>query len=52
MKFYIFKFYLFISKDNLINAINFVKSIAPIDDKIMKTVLYASKSLLLNKNEV
>ena len=52
MKFYIFKFYLFISKDNLINAINFVKSIAPIDDKIMKTVLHASKSLLLNKNEV
>ena len=52
MKFCIFKFYLFISKDNLINAINFAKSITPIDDKIMKTVLHASKSLLLNKNEV
>ena len=52
MKFYIFEFYPSISKDNLINAISFAKSITPIDDKIIKTVLHASKSLLFNKNEV
>ena len=51
MKFYIFEFYPSISKDNLINAINFAKSITPIDDKISKTALHASKSLLFNKNE-
>ena len=52
MKLYIFEFYPSISKDNLINAISLAKSITPIDDKIIKTVLHASKSLLFNKNEV
>ena len=40
-----------ISKDLLINAINFAKSITTIDDTILKTILHACKSLVFNKNE-
>ena len=39
LKFDILDFYPSISKDLLINAINFVKSTAPIDKKIIKTIL-------------
>ena len=52
IKFDIVDFYPSISKDLLTNAINFAKSITPIDDKIIKTILHARKSLLFNKNEV
>ena len=45
-------FYSCIWKDLFINAINFTKSITPIDDKIIKTILHARKSLLFNKNKV
>ena len=51
LKFDMVNFYLSISKDLLINANNFAKSITPIDDKIIKTILHARKSLLFNKNE-
>ena len=34
------------------NSINSAKSIAPTDDKIIKIILHAGKSLLFNKNEV
>ena len=33
------------------NSINSAKSIAPTDDKIIKIILHAGKSLLFNKNE-
>ena len=39
-------------KDYLINAIHFAKSVTSIDNKIIKTILYARKSLQFNKNEV
>ena len=45
-------FYPSISKNLLITVINIAKSITPIDDKIIKTILHARKSLLFNKNEV
>ena len=41
-----------ISKELFINAVNFAKSIATIDNKIIKTIFHVCKSLLLNKNEV
>ena len=41
-----------VSKDLLINAINFAKSITPTDDRIVKTILHARKPLLFNKNKV
>ena len=49
---FIIDFYPSISKDLLINAINFPKSITPIDNKIIKTILHPCNSLLFNKNEV
>ena len=49
IKFDIVDFYPSISKDLLINAINFAKSITPIDDKIIKTILHARKSILFKK---
>ena len=52
IKFDIVDFYPSISNNFLINAINFAKSITPIDDKIIKTILHTRKSLLFNKNEV
>ena len=52
IKFDIVDFYPSISKDLLINAVNFPKSITPINDKINKTILHPCKSLLFNKNEV
>ena len=41
-----------ILKDLLINAINFAISITPTDNKIIRTILHARKSLLFNKNEI
>ena len=40
-----FNFYPSISKDLLVNAINFPKSVAPIDDKVIKTILHAQKNV-------
>ena len=51
IKFDIVDFYPSISKDLLINTINFAKSITPIDGKIIKSILHAQKSLLFNKNK-
>ena len=51
VKFYIVHFFPSLSKDFLINAINFAKSITPFDDKIIKTILLASKSLQFRKNK-
>ena len=50
IKFDIVDFYPSISKDLLLKAINFAKSITPIEDKL--TVLHSCKALLLNKNDV
>ena len=50
IKFDIVDFYPSISKDLLLKAINFAKSITPIEDKL--TVLHSRKALLLNKNDV
>ena len=51
IKFDIVDFYPSISKDLLINTINFAKSITSIDGKIIKSILHAQKSLLFNKNK-
>ena len=40
-----FNFYPSISKDLLVNAINFPKSVTPIDDKVIKTILHAQKNV-------
>ena len=45
-------FYPLISKNLLINAINFATSIPPIDKKSIKTILHTHKSILFNKNKV
>ena len=52
IKFDIVDFYPFISKDLLINAINFAKSVTPIQDKFIETILHSRKGLLFNKNDV
>ena len=52
IKFGIVNFHPSISNNFLINANKFAKSITPIDDKIIKTILHTRKSLLFNKNEV
>ena len=52
IKFDIVDFYPSGSKDLLMNAINFTKSIAPIHHKIIKTILHAVKLLLFNEKEV
>ena len=45
----IINFYPCISKDLLMNAVNFAKSITPIDDKIITTTLHDRKLLLPHK---
>ena len=45
-------FYLSISKDLLLKAINFAKSVTPIQDKFIETILHSRKALLFNTNDV
>ena len=50
IKFDIADFHTSISKDLLLKAINFAKSITPIQDKFIETILHSRKVLLFNKN--
>ena len=52
IKFNIVDFYPSISKDLSLKAINFAKSVTPIQDKFTETILYSRKALLFNKNDV
>ena len=52
IKFDIVDFYLSISEDLLLKAINFSKSITPIQDKLIENILHSCKALLFNKNDV
>ena len=52
IKFDIVDFYPSISKDLLLEAINFAKSVTPIQDKFIETILHSRKALLFNKNDV
>ena len=52
IKFDIVDFYPSISKDLLLKAINFAKSVTPIQDKFIETILHSRKTLLFNKNDV
>ena len=52
IKFDIVDFYPSISKDLLLKAINFAKSVTPIQDKFTETILHSRKGLLFNKNDV
>ena len=52
IKFDIVNFYLSISEDLLLKAINFSKSITPIQDKFIENILYSRKAVLFNKNNV
>ena len=52
IKFDIVDFYPSISRGFLLKAINFSKSITPIQDKFIETILYSRKALLFNKNNV
>ena len=51
IKFDIVDFYHSISKD-ILKAINFAKSVSPIQDKFIETIFRCRKALLFNKNEV
>ena len=51
IKFDIVDFYPSISKDLLLKAINFAKSVSPIQGKFIETVLYSHKALLFNKTD-
>ena len=50
--FIIVDFYPSISKDLLLKAINFAKSVTPIQDKFIETILHSRKALLFDKNDV
>ena len=39
-------------KGSLLKAINFAKSVIPIQDKFIQTILHSRKALLFNKNDV
>ena len=52
IKFDIADFYPSISKDLLLRAINFAKSVTPIQEKFFETILHSRKALLCNKNDV
>ena len=52
IKFDIVDFYHSISKDVILKAINFAKSVSPIQGKFIKTIFGCRKALLFNKNEV
>ena len=52
IKFGIVDFYPSISKDLLLKAINFAKSVTPIQNKFIETILHSRKALLFNKNDV
>ena len=52
IKFDIVNFYPSISKGFLLKAINFSKSITPIQDKFIENILHSCKALLFNKNDV
>ena len=52
IKFDIADFYPSISRDLLLKTTNFAKSITPIQDKFMETILHSRKALLFNKNGV
>ena len=52
IKFDIVDFYQSISKDVILKAINFAKSISPIQDKFIETIFHSRKALLCNKNDV
>ena len=52
IKFDIVEYYPSISEDLLTKAINFAKSITPIENKIIHTIKHCRKSLLFNKEEV
>ena len=52
IKFDIADFYPSISKDLLLKVINFAKSITPIQDKLIETILHSGKARLFNKNDV
>ena len=45
-------FYSSTSKDILLKAINFVKSVTSIQEKFIETMLHSRKALLHNKNDV
>ena len=51
-KFNIVDFYPSISKDLLLKAINIAKSVTPIQDKFIETILNSRKTLLFSKKEV
>ena len=51
-KFDIVDFYPFISKELLINASNFAKSVTPIQKKFIEPILHSRKALLFNKSDV
>ena len=52
IKFDIADFYPSISKDLLLKVTNFAKSITPIQDKLIETILHSRKTRLFNKNDV
>ena len=52
IKFDIIDFYPSISKDLSLKAINFAKSVTPIQDKFIETILHSRKALLFSKNDV
>ena len=51
IKFDIADFYMSISKDLLLKAISFAKSVTPIQDKFIETILHSRKALLFKKND-
>ena len=51
-KFDIVDFYPLISKELLINAINFTGTITTIDKKVVDTIIHSRKSLLLNNHKI
>ena len=52
IKFYIVKFYPSISKKVLSKAIEYAQSVTTIEEKVIKTIYHARKSLLFDKDNV
>ena len=52
LNFHIVEFYTSISKDLLLKTINFAKSVTPIQENFIETVLHCRMALLFNKNYV
>ena len=52
IKFDIAEFYLSISKELLSKAIEYAQSVTTIEEKVIKTIYHARKSLLFNKDNV